>query len=103
MKKVAIAILLALTLAGCAGSIETRSITALGLACDTYASAVSFLAPKRAAGELKPAEVRTISSVREVVTPFCKKGAVVPDPRSALDIISTHVNKLAAMQKAKGG
>ena len=93
----ALPLLALLALAGCAGSAETRSEVALGIACDNFAAVLERAAIRRKAGELPPQAVSSITSIRDRVKPFCGSDAVVESPGDYVGIVRTAVATITDM------
>jgi hypothetical protein len=86
-------IILVLLLAGCSGDPKVDWTARLAVACDSYASTLQVLSQRRAAGKLKPHDVRTVNAVRILVNPICA-GPAPADARAALMRIEEPVRDL---------
>lgn len=70
---------LSLLVVGClSNDPQVRMITTVALACDSYASTLTVLAKRRAAGKLSPKQVRKVNSVRVIANKPCLPGAAPP-------------------------
>ena len=86
----------ALLLTGCAGTNATRSDVALAIACDTYATALDQITPRKAS--LSAAVVSRINAANAAVRPACGKDAVM-DPSTAVRIVDQGI---ALLNTVKG-
>lgn len=98
MRKATLTTFVLLVLMGCAEDKETNFITRLAVVCESYATALDILAPRRAAGELSPKQVRVVNATVTLVHPVCAPGANVTDPQAAFLKINQAVVGLVTMK-----
>jgi len=77
-----------LALASCAGTADTRATSALAIACDTYATALDQLTPRKAS--LSDTLKGRIDGANALVKPVCAKDAVI-DPAVAVQTVQSGI------------
>ena len=95
MKRLMILPLL-LVLASCAGDTQTRATSALAIACDTYATVLENLTPRKAS--LSKTTVARIDATNKLVDPVCLPGSKI-NPAEVVDIVQ---NGIALLNAVKG-
>lgn len=93
MKRVLICLAWALLLSACAGDVQTRATSSLGIACDSVASVLDQLAPRRAAGQLSTDAVIKISNTKAVTDKVCLPNSPF-DPATAASIVQNAITIL---------
>lgn len=97
MKKLLIPFLAVSLLYGCAGDARTRSIVALAIACDTYATGLDYLTPLRKEGKLSERMVARINDTNEAVRPFCEKDSEI-DPTVGISVVEKGIGLLSTIK-----
>lgn len=87
MKKFA-AILLVLALGACAGDAQTKATASLAIACDSYATALNQLTPRKAS--MSAANVARVDAANKVVAPICLPNSPF-DPAVAVSMVQNGI------------
>lgn len=85
-----------MVLVSCAGTPETRAVNALAIACDTYATALEQLTPRKTT--LSATLVSRIDSANAKVKPVCT-GTTDSDVANAITIVQ---NAVALINTVRG-
>lgn len=88
-----------LAMAGCAGTVETRSTNALAIACDNAATVLDQLTPMKVAGKLSAATIARVDNGKKVIDPVCKGGYA----GNILSAVGDVEQAIALFTSAKGG
>lgn len=86
-----------LALAGCAGSTDTRSVNALAIACDTYATALEQVTPYKA--KMTANQIVRVDTANEVVGQACASDSTV-DPREGVAVVSQGIALVQQIKEA---
>lgn len=87
-----IPLVLLLAVSACKGTDQTKAVTSLAIACNSYATMLDQLTPKKPT--MSKENVARIDAVNQVVSPACKKdspfdpAAVVATVENGLQILS---------------
>ncbi len=93
MKRVLFCIAWAILLSACAGDAQTRATSALAIGCDTVASTLDQLAPRRARGDLSPQAIFTVNTTKGVTDKVCLPDSPF-DPATAASIVQNAITIL---------
>ena len=96
MRKPIVLTLVLVGLAGCAGDAQTRATVALAAACESYATALDQLTPRKAT--MKLTDIRKIAVMNEIVAPICRSDSPV-DPAQVVGVVQSAV---ALINSVKG-
>lgn len=83
----------AVLLAACAGDVQTRATSSLAIACDSVASVLDQLAPRRVSGALSADTVIKISNTKAVTDKVCLPDSPF-DPATAASIVQNAITIL---------
>ena len=92
-----LAVILALTLAACAGDLATRSTVGLAIACDTYATVLDQLTPMRKAGQLTATAIRRVDSTNAALKPVCGKNALI-NPAEGIAVVTQAIGLIRSIK-----
>jgi hypothetical protein len=90
-------IALALVLAACAGSPETKATNALGVACDTYSTVLTQLVPHKP--DMSADTVGRIDSANQIADKACLPGSDI-DPAKAVETVRAAINTLKSIKES---
>lgn len=90
---IAIWVLAGALLTACAGDTQTRATSSLAIACDSVASVLDQLAPRRAAGALSTDAVTKINNTKAVTDKVCLPNSPF-DPATAMSIVQNAITIL---------
>lgn len=83
----------ALMLAACAGDKQTKATNSLAIGCDTVATILDQLAPRRASGSLSLSAVSKVNSIKAVTDKFCLPDSPF-DPAVAMAAVDNAIQLL---------
>jgi hypothetical protein len=90
-------VLIGLFVQSCAGTPQTRATSGLAIACDTYASILDQITPRKAS--LSVDMVKRIDAANRIVAPACKSDSVI-DPAQAVTIVQNGIGLLTVIEGA---
>lgn len=93
MKKGISVIILYVFVAGCAGTVATRTTTTLGTACNTLASLVKHASTMRDAGQLSTSQRDLVSETVLATDPICKEGSTF-NPQDGIRAVEKAIETL---------
>lgn len=90
MKAILLPILLTVALTGCSGTLQTKAVTSVAIACDTYAEVLDKATDLLLAGKLSPGQVDTIGRVNRVTDAVCMPDSPI-DPAAAVRVVESAI------------
>ena len=94
--KTLITVTLALFLASCAGTPQTRADVALAIACDSYATVLDQITPHKA--KLSAVAISRIDKTNRALKPACGSDAAM-DPSDAVRIVENGIGFLKTVKE----
>lgn len=86
MKRLLIIAAVSIGLAACAGSTQTRSVTAVAVACDGYAEVLKQAAANKS--KLSQSQIQTIDKVNKATDVICLPNSPI-DPAAAIAVVES--------------
>ena len=97
MRNFVIPVVLILFLASCAGSASVRSVAALSIACDTYATTLDQVTDLQEQGLLTEAVMVRVDRSNEMAKRACAADSTL-DPSDAVNTVDSVVDLLRAVK-----
>lgn len=95
MRRILFSVVLMVGISGCAGTDQTKAVTSLAIACDSYATMLDQLTPQKP--KMSKENVARVNAVNEVVTPACKKDSPF-DPAAVVSTVENGLKILSAIK-----